>query len=431
MTRPRSADIVPIEILRMVTGTGLEAVSKPKKRSQLRPKQQALLVAAYAGAEQALEAERIHPGIMYTTRNYTACLLQSQCARIAADAGQIRELKDGSLEATFDDKERAQYAAATVAARILHPRKFRWIDPPAYPEALQADARIAVFGDWATGLYGAPLVADSIRRDPVPFDLVIHLGDTYYAGQKFEVEDRLVRFWPFRDGAVNRSLNGNHEMYSNGRPYIDMVRKHFDQRSSCFWMQNEDWVLIGLDTSYNGFILPSHFDLNESQIQWLLRVITQAEKRKIVLFSHHYPFSAFEDGGSQLRKTLRGRLPQGQFFAWYWGHEHRCAIYDWSPEWKLFGRCIGHGGFPYFRDGSIAPPGKSCFRERRATEGAPRCIVLDGINSTVTDHQYEYGPHGYLTLELHGKRLTERVHEAADRREIWAQELTNVNRKAR
>ena len=32
-----------------------------------------------------------------------------------------------------------------------------------------------------------------------------------------------------------------------------------------------------------------------------------------------------------------------KIFAWYWGHEHRCALYDQHPKWGVFGRCIGNG----------------------------------------------------------------------------------------
>ena len=92
---------------------------------------------------------------------------------------------------------------------IFKPPKAAWIEPSPVPEPIPDDARIAVFGDWGTGLYGAPAIAQSIvGLDRC--DVVLHVGDTYYSGEDTEVHDRLVGDWPKRPApTVNRSLNGN------------------------------------------------------------------------------------------------------------------------------------------------------------------------------------------------------------------------------
>ena len=54
-------------------------------------------------------------------------------------------------------------------------------------EPLPDEARIAVLGDWGTGLYGAPLVAKAIRGDVQGFQLLLHLGDVYYSGSANEI----------------------------------------------------------------------------------------------------------------------------------------------------------------------------------------------------------------------------------------------------
>ncbi len=422
MQQKRSADVVPMSVLKKAASATLETAAKTKRQDGGRrysANDKARLQAAYAKAISDLEAEPKRPGVMFTTKNRAASLLQSHCAEAAAKGGNVRPLKDGALEAVFDDKD-PHYKLDTVAAKILYPRKFRWIAPPEKPEAeLPKEFRVALFGDWGTGMYGAPLIKQCIEADRGRIDLIIHLGDTYYAGYPQEVEDRLIGIWPHRDGAISRSLNGNHEMYAGGRAYAKAIPK-LKQTSSCFWFQNENWTLVGLDTSYNNYILPSQFDLNESQIKWLNKVIIQAGKR-ILLFSHHYLFSAFEPAkaGALLRRTMQKHVAGKQFYGWYWGHEHRCAFYDWSDEWGLFGRCVGHGGFPYFRDKSIKPPKKPAFVKVGARNGAPACVTLDGANPCVVGYENEYGPHGYVMLEFNGEELTERVHDSYGAAEIW------------
>ena len=49
---------------------------------------------------------------------------------------------------------------------------------------------------------------------------------------------------------MNRALNGNHEMYSGGFGYFKLILPAFEQDSSYFALQNEHWLLVGLDTAY-------------------------------------------------------------------------------------------------------------------------------------------------------------------------------------
>jgi hypothetical protein len=46
--------------------------------------------------------------------------------------------------------------------------------------------------------------------------------------------------------------------------------------------------------------------------------------------------------------------------------------------------------------------------------------VLDGGNPFIKDHEKEYGPHGYMTLEFDEDELFEIVHDA-DGTRVWAQ----------
>src|SRR5204863_419416 len=79
------------------------------------------------------------------------------------------------------------------------------------------------------------------------------------------IQSRLVADWPSRPGAINRALNGNHEMYSGGAGYFAALTSVFHQSSSCVALQNTNWLLLGLDTSY------VDFDIEGPQVDWINR----------------------------------------------------------------------------------------------------------------------------------------------------------------
>jgi hypothetical protein len=106
------------------------------------------------------------------------------------------------------------------------------------------------------------------------------------------------------------------------------------------------------------------------------------------------------------RKGLEGR----KIFAWYWGHEHRCVLYNAHPAWGVLGRCIGHGGFPYFRDNSFGnAPAKPLWIPLATKNLVPGGEILDSQNPYIQGHEHEYGPNGYAVLEFDGARLNETI----------------------
>jgi hypothetical protein len=93
------------------------------------------------------------------------------------------------------------------------------------------------------------------------------------------------------------------------------------------------------------------------------------------------------------------------------------VLYDRHEEWGLIGRCVGHGGYPYFRKdwetlGAKKLKGNSNWRVLTKRNFAPGGIVLDGFNPFIDkdDRPDKYGPQGYMTLEFDGPRLNEIVH---------------------
>lgn len=287
-------------------------------------------------------------------------------------------------------------------------------------EALADDAIIAITADWGTGMYGAPEIAASIRKQAAnrKFDLVMHLGDIYYSGTPKEVQERFLDVWPQEAAKVSRTLNSNHEMYSGGFAYFNLALPALNQRSSYFALQNKHWLLIGLDTAY------VDHDMDMKQVAWVNAVIEQAQKdgpRKVVLFSHQQPFSQLSEQGPRLQRALRHLLEGKKITAWYFGHEHVCAIYDRHPAWNVFGRCLGNGGIPEPRDGRVTaapddskrPTGVQSLTWKRVTvtSESPGAIILDGPNMTMEKKkdQQKFSPHGFMTLELEGDKLIEKV----------------------
>ncbi|WP_437499245.1 metallophosphoesterase family protein [Sorangium sp. So ce1099] len=351
--------------------------------------------------------------------------IAGKAAAKAAGPEQSRALEHGGLKVPMDDDDVfnwiAEFLKALPDCIVPHP----FLSPPGAPDSVSNDINVALLGDWGSGLYGAPFCSASIARGK--YDLVVHLGDIYYVGDKDEVRNHFLDFWPKFQGAqpMSRALMGNHEAYAGGYGYFDLILPRFRQSSSVFALQNDHFLLVGIDTGYghsaaydwlrdNGVHIDG-FDpgLAHDQVSWLGDMINAAGSRKVVLFSHHQPFSLFENPGPKLQAQLQPLLAAKKIAAWYWGHEHRAVFYDQHASWGVFGRCIGHSGFPYFRDrftdepSEVLEDGQHVFRIKAGSGDVPRGHVLDGPNRYVPQTGKQYGPQGYAALELHGPQLQE------------------------
>jgi len=405
--------IVGIRELEAAFRVGLES-ARPKTRKKAGDN--ARMIATLSHAMQSLRAEKQHPGVMVTSRDATASLLQTYLARQAHKTGKIAKASGGGLEAKFDNNDILGWAGSffTWWRRII---PARIIKASTKPLPMPNRARLALFSDWATGLYGAPEIQKAIESDG-DFQVVMHLGDTYYSGDDDEIRDRLLKFFPNVGGAQRFALNGNHEMYTGGRSYFGDALPALGQKSSYFALQNDNWLLLGLDSAH------TDHDLSSDQANWVHTMVDNAEGRKVILFSHHQPISLLERQGPRLIEKLGDLLDRKKIFAWYWGHEHRCLLHDKHPIWGMYGRCIGHGGFPYFRDDlGNAPAAVGPFRRLDSRDLVPGGLVLDGENPYIPGHEREYGPHGYVAVELDGDKMNEVIHDASGAK-LLEQELT-------
>ena len=342
--------------------------------------------------------------VMSTPSDAAGAMLQSFLAEQAQDTGKVVPLAVGGpgLEAQFDSTDFLGWSGSFFSWW----RKFDkspFLPPPSQPKVIAGPVRIGMVADWGTGLYGAPHCAATLRADADGFDIYLHLGDVYYSGTPREMKDRFVPHWPDNARRFNRALNGNHEMYGGGHGLFRVVLPHFKQDSSCFWIELDRFVLVGLDTGYDDH------DLGQGQAEWLRHVVSRAGDKKVVLFSHHQPYSLFEGQGPNLIAKIGDLLTAGRIFAWYWGHEHRLVVFDPHPAYGgLRGRCLGHGGMPYFRD-TLPGMGGGATTMHRVARGSdvPAGWVLDGPNRYLGTHANKYGPNGYVTLRFDGARLAE------------------------
>ena len=236
-------------------------------------------------------------------------------------------------------------------------------DRPA-PLHIADQARVLLVGDWGTGLPRAREVSGKMRRfieEGKASNLevhVIHLGDVYYAGWEREYRKRFLPHWPVKpaeaDSIGSWCLNANHDMYSGGYGYFDFLladgRFGRQQRSSYFELFNQHWQIIGLDSGWDAG------DLKDPQSQWVETCVASSE-RKVMLLSHHPLFSVYDpkcvgkEMGKKLRKTLQSKRVRG----WFWGHEHRCMLYDDYLD-VPFARCVGNGGVPVYMTHNVDDP---------------------------------------------------------------------------
>lgn len=382
-----------------VTESGVEAAGELNPGASL---SQAEAMSRLSDVLGILEKAQHDPGVLASADDRMTSLVQTYLARQSSlKPGGVVTTESGS-EAKFDSTDIVGWGKSLFDwIKGLNKRDF--IDQPAPTDKLGHKCRIALLSDWGTGLYGAPVCSESIQKDG-NFDVVLHLGDVYYSGDVDEVKERFLKFWPkAKESTINRALNANHEMYSGGKGYFDHILPAFGQKSSFFAMQNDYWLLVGLDTGY------SEHELHGSQAEWLIELVkNKREDQRVVLFSHHQPFSLYEGQGHKLVGQLAPLLQARSIHAWYWGHEHRCVVHEPHAHWGLRGRCVGHSGFPYFRDKFDVPLAEPGWQGREGKNLVPAAKVLDGPNAYMEGKASKYGPNGYVVLEFNDRDLKER-----------------------
>lgn len=259
--------------------------------------------------------------------------------------------------------------------------------------------RLAIAGDWGSGTDEAQAVAVQILRARP--DYSIHLGDIYFVGSAKEIDENFLGVpasqyepvaWP-RGYRGSFSLCGNHDMYSNGSAYFTKLLPALQQPASFFRLENEHWVILGLDTGYNStgidfWPLRPSCALPGPVLQWLEANPVPLHKQVIVL-THHQPWSAFDTAYPAPAKQLARVLTNP--FLWIWGHEHRAAAYDVHTAYGVTARgfCAGHGGMPV---------------EPKQPNGKVKVLFSD-YRLYPNDERLEIGYNGHINVNLAGPSL--------------------------
>jgi len=222
---------------------------------------------------------------------------------------------------------------------------------------IPAECRIAIIGDWGADNDHAQSIADLVRQQNP--DYVVHLGDIYYSGSEPECR-RFIENWPLRDASggpkqgYGFALNGNHEMYSEGRYYFTTVLDGLGQEASYFQLSNDWWQFLGIDTAYVPFTISGGAKDPNLQCQWdfVVDCINSNPAKTNILLSHNQPVSAFlkeTADSAPLRaeyERLVGLTRKDAIYGWFFGHEHRCTIYD-DAVLPYKARLLGNGAIPH------------------------------------------------------------------------------------
>jgi predicted phosphodiesterase len=242
-----------------------------------------------------------------------------------------------------------KYEQFLLAKGKIPYRVYKKMDDFVIDGKLPANARVAIVGDWGTGQATAKTVLAQIaRKNP---DVVIHMGDVYYSGTDFEMQNYFYNIWKESldlTRAVTFTLAGNHDMFCGGAPYYKLIDQ-LGQPASYFCLRNDNWQFLAMDTGLHD-AKPEGSDptyLEDTEVAWIADKIQNRGNRRTVLLSHHQLFAANEDicGKSvndRLYRQLSPLLPNVDM--WLWGHEHNLVIYE--KYLGVLARCIGHGSFP-------------------------------------------------------------------------------------
>jgi predicted phosphodiesterase len=252
--------------------------------------------------------------------------------------------------------------------------------PIALPPPAEAGGplRVGILGDWGTGEPAAIAVLDQLMQQKP--DVIVHLGDIYYAGTVDECRTNfLVPIQAARQKFGQKipvyTIPGNHDYYSGGTGFYGMIPLLNEgiagatiQEYSFFCLRNENWQLECMDTGYNDHSLNKVADdithLEPAEADWHQEQMLAAGSRNIILISHHQLFSSFATIGAggasfqnpNLTENLADWRAAGvsRIVAWLWGHEHLLEVYA-APGGDggglpVLGRCVGNGAFPVFNN---------------------------------------------------------------------------------
>ena len=294
-------------------------------------------------------------------------------------------------------------------------------------------ATVAVIADWGTGMDDAVVLVQQIAAYFNP-DVLMHLGDIYYAGLPQEIERHflqpLAKVWPDNPPLIF-ALDGNHDRYAGASGgYYSLIAnlnkaQGMAQPNSYFALRNNFWQLLSLDTGYHDADPAAEAKdltfLEQTEVVWHVDKIENsgmgvdptknpALARGTILLSHHQLFSFQGAGNNEHGQPLAINPKLAEAFrpvfekiaVWLWGHEHNLCIFEPYTMAESVtlprGRCIGAGAVPNLV--STACPAANLLLPPSESK-PPRVVPGTELrnNGTVDNH-------AYAILRLDGPTLT-------------------------
>ena len=356
-------------------------------------------------------------GLVHTAGFCSLVALKLAKATITGNKAEIQRYKDEMGKFSDCDPGYAE-AAATYAAYFVAQNKdipyrvYKNIGDFVIDGKLPESATIAVIGDWGTGQDAAKQVLQQIaRKNP---DVVIHLGDIYYCCTEFEATNYFYNPWKQILGlgtnkTITYTLPGNHDMYSGGVAYYNLIDK-LGQPASYFCLRNKNWQFVAIDTAYNDHNPAGGGGgdtfLRDTEVAWLQDKIQKAGGRQTILLSHHQLFTAYDSiAGHETNLRLYAQLKDllGEIPLWLWGHEHNFVVY--GPYMGLTrGRCLGHGAFPVGQDEVVK---QAKFPAVPLITDQNNAAIQLGITEGLCNH-------GYAVIRLEGASATVSYYQDSD-----------------
>jgi len=260
------------------------------------------------------------------------------------------------------------YILYSIAARFPQYHDWSAQRPPdlsygVIEHRLPSTCKVLMIGDWGTHMTDNVAMLRQALKTFTP-DAVIHLGDVYYSGTRHECMRNVVAVM---DALVDQlriqrppffTLPGNHDYYSGGRGFYEMIRRvnaslpGCGQQASYFCLRTADdhWQFLGMDTGFNDR-KPTHHQapmLVTSEAAWHRDKLDHFPGTTILL-SHHQLFSAKQvlSAGSRpwLNENLQATFEPyfDRIGAWFWGHEHNLIIFKDNQDFPGATRALRKG----------------------------------------------------------------------------------------
>jgi hypothetical protein len=389
--------------------------------AKLTPAQRAMIQPALQRADdQAVQVVRTGKAPATAAAPHTLTLANSALTSDSSlvmsqlDAGVVVDVgPDGAIWGTgkWEQLDPGWAEAFAVYLESLIGGKHPWVAAP-QTIPIPNQVQIAIAGDWGTGDWRTPPNLGASTRvgqqiaDLKP-DVTVHLGDVYYAGTSDQELHLLTLLWP-PGPSGSFTLNSNHEMYSGANPYFAAISAPpFDKQGGCsyFALENDNWIIVGLDTAYyspdstlymDGLLYPAGAPNDQSAFLQKKAQEAQASGKRLILFSHH---NGLNDAGTvtnTLFDQVSAVLPPGGPVYWYFGHEHMAAVYKPQGAAGLLCRCCGHGALPCGQSSDLAGESNLVWYENRNANDPdiPQRVL-----------------NGFATLTLNGPNIQETFYD--------------------